>query len=687
MVSGYQPDRLLGNAFVLPRMIGTLEDRLARSCDCRIFFESARYIPGRGLTLRSLGFRKACKGCPTEADPSGHTTSSLDMDVARARIRLTFRLLRTMLEEINLSFPKIDPINLNSMIFDLLDSVVGSEILPRAIDLQVVSVAYFGNSLPSSQLYFDRVQTIWDSKAESIVVSATRNLVPEIRITAQFDYGNRRLSAAIRGSSIQLDRSGNRFVESGVLRGELTLSSSELEAVSFNGDLDIVNLQIYHPSIAAAPLSFDVGYTFQGYYDSDTVSVVHEESRHAGELIFTGGELQIGGIGTVLLPSIEGFIAQRLDNGELSSDWRISPSILNIEFMVPITPLDKLLAAIPGAIAGPVADTTFLGSLSWNLDATIPLDEVSRMAWQSNVVLEEFAITRIPSTINPYHLNESIVLTIDNIGSAYRRSVRIPPSRPASDGWWILHSEHTQSQIDRFRAEEAQIRANRPDVEADPMPEPPTDPTYRYVRLDDMSPWIVRAILTAEDGDFFFYGGVNPVTLADAIEINLDAGEIRFGASTITMQLAKMLYLDQERTFARKLQEVFLVYLIEHQVPVAKDRILELYLNLAEFGPGIIGIFEASGYYFEKDPRDLSAGEAAWLASILPAPKVYHRYFEEGSIPDEWFARLIDLFDIMLERGRMTRSEYDSAIDVRPEFRRIVDPTSALTIGRTAALP
>ena len=134
------------------------------------------------------------------------------------------------------------------------------------------------------------------------------------------------------------------------------------------------------------------------------------------------------------------------------------------------------------------------------------------------------------------------------------------------------------------------------------------------------------------------------------------------------MQLVKMLFLDQDRVFSRKLQEVFLVYLMEHHVPVSKERILELYLNLAEFGPGIYGIHRAAGYYFNKEPRELTAGEATWLASILPAPKTYHRYYEEGEISDGWFARMIGLYDIMLERGRMTPAEYEEALRRRPVF-------------------
>jgi membrane peptidoglycan carboxypeptidase len=156
--------------------------------------------------------------------------------------------------------------------------------------------------------------------------------------------------------------------------------------------------------------------------------------------------------------------------------------------------------------------------------------------------------------------------------------------------------------------------------------------------------------------------------MADAIQINLEAGEILYGASTISMQLVKMLYLDADRVFARKLQELMLVYLMENQVPVSKDRILELYLNLAEFGPGIYGIAQAAEVFFGVTPDALGAIESTWLASVLPAPKVYAAEAEEGEVSSSRMARVNQLYDIMLERGRMNAGEHAAAYGQQPSF-------------------
>jgi membrane peptidoglycan carboxypeptidase len=136
------------------------------------------------------------------------------------------------------------------------------------------------------------------------------------------------------------------------------------------------------------------------------------------------------------------------------------------------------------------------------------------------------------------------------------------------------------------------------------------------------------------------------------------------------MQLAKMLFLDYDRHVARKLQEAFLVYLMEQHVGLTKERILEIYINIAEFGPGVYGIADAADYYFGRDPAELTAGEATWLASILPSPRRYHEYYEAGQITWGWFERMKSYFSIMLERERMTHEEYAEAVQAPPQFAK-----------------
>lgn len=125
------------------------------------------------------------------------------------------------------------------------------------------------------------------------------------------------------------------------------------------------------------------------------------------------------------------------------------------------------------------------------------------------------------------------------------------------------------------------------------------------------------AVVAAEDQKFAVHTGFDFASIQDSVMEYRDGGSLR-GASTITQQVAKNLYLWPGRSFLRKGVEAWLALLIEVSWP--KKRILEIYLNVAEFGPGLYGVPAASGYYFGKRPAELSDAEAALLAAVLPNP-------------------------------------------------------------------
>ena len=141
---------------------------------------------------------------------------------------------------------------------------------------------------------------------------------------------------------------------------------------------------------------------------------------------------------------------------------------------------------------------------------------------------------------------------------------------------------------------------------------------YVYVPLHHISPWIPRAILTTEDNSFFKHDGFNRTALRASIERNLDRGDFVRGASTISMQLVKNVFLTREKVIARKVQEAILVWLMESVVRVPKARLLEIYLNVIEFAPGVFGVHDAAVHYFGKRPDELTLAECAWLVTIVP---------------------------------------------------------------------
>ena len=142
-----------------------------------------------------------------------------------------------------------------------------------------------------------------------------------------------------------------------------------------------------------------------------------------------------------------------------------------------------------------------------------------------------------------------------------------------------------------------------------------------YVRLGEISPWLVKAVLATEDRRFYHHFGLDIPGTARALLRNLLSGSYVAGGSTITQQLAKNLYLTPERSILRKIRELFLALWLEARL--SKDQILELYLNRVYFGAGAWGVEAASRTYFDKPARELDLAEAAMLAGLLKAPSRY----------------------------------------------------------------
>ena len=139
-----------------------------------------------------------------------------------------------------------------------------------------------------------------------------------------------------------------------------------------------------------------------------------------------------------------------------------------------------------------------------------------------------------------------------------------------------------------------------------------------WVSLPNISEHLIHAVITTEDGNFFNHHGVDWEELKISVRHDIEEGEPLRGASTITQQLAKNLFLDQSRSPLRKLRELVIAHRLEEALP--KTRILELYLNLIEWGPGIYGCELAAQNNFGKGAADLSREEAAALAAVIASP-------------------------------------------------------------------
>ncbi|UJR86329.1 transglycosylase domain-containing protein [Sandaracinus amylolyticus] len=212
--------------------------------------------------------------------------------------------------------------------------------------------------------------------------------------------------------------------------------------------------------------------------------------------------------------------------------------------------------------------------------------------------------------------------------------------------------------------------------------------TPEWTAIADISPFMLHAVLGHEDGGFFRHSGFSPSSIREALVRNLRAGRYVMGGSTISMQLVKNVFLRREKTLARKVQEVLLVWWIESAWP--KERILELYLNVIEYGPGVYGIRNAAQHYFGVQPSELSPAQAAYLATILPNPKAYHSHWEQGALPGSWASRLTRFIRTLGERERYDATAVDEGVREAEslQFHRGGEPPPLREFaGRTAPLP
>jgi monofunctional biosynthetic peptidoglycan transglycosylase len=144
---------------------------------------------------------------------------------------------------------------------------------------------------------------------------------------------------------------------------------------------------------------------------------------------------------------------------------------------------------------------------------------------------------------------------------------------------------------------------------------------HTWVPLKQIAPNMRLAVIASEDGNFFQHHGFDWDAIQKANDLNEKKERIKRGGSTITQQLAKNLYLSPARSYWRKGREAVITVFMELLLP--KDRILEIYLNSIEFGPGIFGIEEAAHHYFNCSARQLSLYQCCQLAAIIPAPLRY----------------------------------------------------------------
>lgn len=205
-----------------------------------------------------------------------------------------------------------------------------------------------------------------------------------------------------------------------------------------------------------------------------------------------------------------------------------------------------------------------------------------------------------------------------------------------------------------------------------------------YTPINEISPVLRNAILTAEDPSFYSHKGFVEKAFQLSIATNFKEKAFKRGGSTISMQLVKNVFLSRQKTLARKVEEILIVWLMENNRVSSKQRMYEVYLNLIEWGNNVYGIGEAARYYFGKHPSELSLGESIFLANIVPRPKKGLYFFAaDGSLTPGLRGYFKLIGGLMAKRGftqRDTNAYGFYEVRLREALRRKVDPVDSLII-------
>lgn len=419
------------------------------------------------------------------------------------------------------------------------------------------------------------------------------------------------------------------LLESGVVAGDLEIADERPAGgpVRVEGDLGVTQLDLRGDE--------DVPYLVE---DFDVLYRFAAELSEEGDLTMGRGRITVEDVDADLLFAIDdldgdaaidylrGFASAPHDRDYWEAREGTPPpwSRIAIDLNLAPQPANAVLAAVPTGLRHRLAGAEMEGNVGWRLraHADYERDGNGRLRVdvpdpeEADLLDDDLTLVSLPEAIDVRRLNGDFSFTFsDGIGE--RRQLRVGGGP-------------------------------------------------RWTPLTEITPYMEMSITNTEDQSFRRNGGFNWMQMRRVIGQVLARQELGRGASTISMQLVKNVFLSRERALARKFAEIFLTYWMTRLV--SKERIMEVYLNVIEFGPAINGINEAAEHYFGKLPLDLTLAECTFLVSIVPSPRRYHAFYELGEITDAWWTHMQRYLDRLLARDQITEEEYEEALRSRPEF-------------------
>lgn len=312
--------------------------------------------------------------------------------------------------------------------------------------------------------------------------------------------------------------------------------------------------------------------------------------------------------------SLHVFNSTTVVKADINSDYIFSEtdSLPKIDIHLSIPPVDSKTfhQSVPKSISGELDNLSFSGKLGYELSVSVDFNILDSLQLSGKVLKDKFWLG------NPgvdFSKLDTVFLQPVYDGTEIKREVLVGPSN-------------------KF-----------------------------FTPYDQIPQHFVQSVTTSEDGAFFRHNGFNEDAIREALIENLKTKKFKRGASTISMQFVKNVYLNRKKNLGRKFQEIFITWLLENQQPVSKERMMEIYLNIIEFGPDVYGIGEAADFYFKKKPKDLTYEESLFLSSIIPSPKrFYSRFEKDGNLKNSTLETMKFVARKMKQFDRIEPTKVDS---------------------------
>ncbi len=306
-----------------------------------------------------------------------------------------------------------------------------------------------------------------------------------------------------------------------------------------------------------------------------TEDVVVEQGGFNGIVHVRNDGIELDSATTVSLKSLK---------ANLFASYTISPdTVFTLHVHMPETVSDTFFHSLPQGMFNTLKGISCTGSLEYNLFFSINTRNPDSLVFDSDMKRKSFTIRKYGAE-NYERMNGPFVYEAYD-KNRFVRNIDVSPANPA------------------------------------------------FTQLSHISEYLVKSVLQSEDPSFMLHRGFLLEAFRESIVKNYKERRFARGGSTISMQLVKNVFLSRDKTISRKAEEALIVYLIENLHLVSKERMLEVYLNVIEWGPNIYGVGEASRFYFNKTPSALSLQESIFLAGIIPRPKAFkYQFDQEGNL-------------------------------------------------------